>query len=187
MAALVEILVGEDADELVVELAALGHRKGRIAGLADDLDDFGDGLVGGQGQDIGLEAGLEALDLADLGALLLGRLADRQDADAAELGQGDGHIAAGYGLHRGADKGRVQIEKIVALAAEAGFERYVGGVALGRRVPWQDAKLFEAMRRGAKNLGHSRPLECCRQGRDIKLKKIGIEFILSIRPGVLYS
>ena len=148
VAAFIEVLVGEDADELVVELAALGHWKGGVAGLVDDLDDLGDRLVGGQGQDVGLEAGLEALDLADFGALLVGGLADGKDADAAELGQRDGHIAARHRLHRGAEEGRVQVEKIVVLTAEAGFERDVGGVAVGGRVPWQDAELFEAMRRG---------------------------------------
>ena len=83
VAALVEVLVGEDAEELVVELAAGGDRKGRIAGAVDDLDDLGDGLLGGQGENIGLKTGLEALDLADLGALLVDGLADGQDADAA--------------------------------------------------------------------------------------------------------
>ena len=47
VAALVEVLVGEDAEELVVELAAGGDRKGRVAGAVDDLYYFGDGLLGG--------------------------------------------------------------------------------------------------------------------------------------------
>ena len=83
VAALVEVLVGEDAEELVVELAAGGDREGRIAGAVNDLDDLGDGLLGRQGENIGLKTGLEALDLADLGALLVNGLADGQDADAA--------------------------------------------------------------------------------------------------------
>ena len=83
VAALVEVLVGEDAEELVVELAAGGDREGRIAGAVDDLYYLGDGLLGRQGENIGLKTGLEALDLADLGALLVNGLADGQDADAA--------------------------------------------------------------------------------------------------------
>ena len=83
VAALVEVLVGEDAEELVVELAAGGDRKGRVASAVNDLDDLGDGLLGRQGENIGLKTGLEALDLADLGTLLVNGLADGQDADAA--------------------------------------------------------------------------------------------------------
>ena len=56
VAALVKVLVGEDAEELVVKLAAGGDREGRIAGAVDDLDNFGDGLLGGEGENIGLKS-----------------------------------------------------------------------------------------------------------------------------------
>ena len=87
VASFVKILVGKDADKLVVELAALGDGEGRVPRVANNMGHFGDGLLGSKRDDVGLESRFEALYLAHLGTLLVYRLTNGQDANSAQLGE----------------------------------------------------------------------------------------------------
>ena len=66
-----------------MELATLGNGKGRVARIANDVAYFGNGLLGSQRDNVGLESCFEALYLAYLGTLLVYWLTDGQNADPA--------------------------------------------------------------------------------------------------------
>ena len=101
------VAVGEDADELAgaAVAAALDHRD---AGDAVDLhqgERVGERGAGVDGHGIDHHAGLELLDLAHLGGLLLGLEIAVEHAQAAGLRHGDRHLGLGHGVHgRGDDR-----------------------------------------------------------------------------------
>ena len=92
-----EVAAGEDA----LELAADGDGDARDVVPFHDQAGFADHGVGAQGDRVDDDAVFGALDLVDLEGLLLDRHVLVDDAEAAFLGQGDGQLALGDGVHRG--------------------------------------------------------------------------------------
>src|SRR5439155_15024463 len=67
-----------------------------------------DALVGRQGDRIDDDAVFAALDLVHFACLVGDGQVLVNDADAAFLGQGDGQVAFGHGIHRGRDNGQIE-------------------------------------------------------------------------------
>src|SRR5262249_54797094 len=88
-----------------------------------------DRLVGGQGDGVGDDAVLAALDAVHLARLLRDRQVLVDDADAPLLGQGDGQFALGDRVHGRGDDRDVEADG----AGELGADVHVGGddVAVG--------------------------------------------------------
>ncbi len=122
-----DVAVGQDADELV---RLVRDGQARDAVLLHDLEGPGDLVLGPERDGLDDHAALVALDLVDLLGLALDRQVAVDDADAALLGQGDGHARHGHGVHGRADDGDVERD----VAAEPGRDRGLLGddVRLGR-------------------------------------------------------
>jgi hypothetical protein len=105
-----------------VEDAAVGHREAPVARALHQRDDLGQRPLGGERQQAGLEAGLEALHLLHDGALILDRLAHGHHPDPAELRDRDRHLGTGHGLHGGTHDGNRQVEAGLRAAAEGARE-----------------------------------------------------------------
>ncbi len=88
------VAIGEDADELtgVTVAAALHHRNPGDVVLLHQRQRIGQRRIGADGERIDHHAGLEFLDLADLGGLDVRLEVAMQDANAAGLRHGDRHL-----------------------------------------------------------------------------------------------
>ena len=109
------VAVGEDADELAV--AVLDHRDAGDAVVGHQRQRVGQRLVGVDGDRVDHHAGLEFLDLAHLGGLLVDRQVAVDDAEAAGLRHGDRERAFGHRVHRRRDQRDAQLD----LAGDARF------------------------------------------------------------------
>ena len=123
-----DVAVGEDADEAAG--VALDDREAADVVQRHEGAGLGEGLVGVDGEGVHDHPALELLDPADLGGLFGDVEVLVDDADAAELGHGDGHCALGDGVHGGRDEGDVQLDgagEAGAGADGAGQDLAVGG------------------------------------------------------------
>jgi len=82
------------------------HRKARHSELAADRVDFCHGRIWSRRDRIGDHSRLAALDLVNLGGLILDRQVAMKDADSALASHGDGHARLGDRVHRRGEKRR---------------------------------------------------------------------------------
>ena len=121
-----EIAIGEDADQFAV---FLGDGDAGNFVLLHDIEGVGNLGVGRHGDGIDDHAALGALHLVDfIGLLLDGQIA-MDDAEAALLGERDGHVGFGDRIHGGADDGDVEADVARDLSLRVG----VGGHDFGAR------------------------------------------------------
>ena len=139
------VLAGHDVADRIVELlleahvaaghqahqlAAVHHRHaGNVAG-AGELDHLADGGVRAHGEGLADDAGLEVLHLRHVRRLLLQAHVLVDDADAAQLGHGDGQAGFGDRVHGRRHDGQVERDAARELGAQAdvlGQDRGVGG------------------------------------------------------------
>jgi hypothetical protein len=122
-----DVPVGQDADELV---RLVRDGQARDAVFLHDLEGPGDLVLGPEGDGLDDHAALVALDLIHFLGLAFDREVAVDDADAALLGQGDGHPGHGHRVHGRADDGDVEGD----VAAQPRRDRGRGGddVRLGR-------------------------------------------------------
>ena len=92
----VQVAAGEDALEEAVD--GDGHAADLV--LFHDAAGVADGLVGRQRDGVGDDAVFAAFDLIDFVGLVGDGKVFVNDADAAFLGEGDGEVALGDGVHR---------------------------------------------------------------------------------------
>ena len=107
------VAVGEDADQparLAVG-AALDHGNAGDRGALHQRQRVGERRVGENGDRVDHHAALEALDLAHLFGLLLGREIAVDDADAARLRHGDGEPRLGDGVHRRGKNRQIEADR----------------------------------------------------------------------------
>ena len=100
-----QVAVRDDAQEGAV-LVHDGQAGDAV--VAAEAVEFVDGGVGADGDGVFDHAGFAALDLANLGGLLLDGEVAMKDADAALAGHGDGHARLGDGVHGGGQERHAQ-------------------------------------------------------------------------------
>src|ERR1019366_5499476 len=114
-----KVTIGDDADDRL----SLHDRKARYAARFRQLDHLAHRHLGPDGDRIAEHSGLVALDLGDLGRLLLRRQVLVDDADAAFLRQRDGQACFGHGVHRRRNERQVQADVAGKNSGEAGVAR----------------------------------------------------------------
>ncbi len=125
------VAVGDDAEEsgrLAVG-AALDHRHAGNAGPSHQRQRVGERRVGEDGDRVDHHAAFEALDLAHLLRLLLGREVAVDDADAAGLRHGDGEPGFGHRVHGGRGDRQVEADRPGQPRADLDRARHDGAVA----------------------------------------------------------
>ncbi len=130
------VAAGDDANHL----AAVAHRKTRDAQVFRQLQHLKHRVLGGDDHRVMHHARLVALDLGDLGGLLLGRHVLVDDADTALLRDGNRQARLGHGVHGGGHEWQVQGD----VAREARGEGGVLGQDLGVR--WHQQHIVEGER-----------------------------------------
>jgi hypothetical protein len=91
------VAVGENAAQFA---RLLDHGNAADPVDSHQLERFGEALLGGHGDRVDHHPAFEPFDLADGGGLLLDPHVAVEDADAAELGEGDRHVGFGHRVHR---------------------------------------------------------------------------------------
>ena len=114
---------GDDADQVAIGQ----HRYTGDVVLAGQLEQVAHGGVGVNGDRVGDHTGLELLDLAHFGSLLLDGHVLVDDADAAFLGHGNGQTGFGNGVHGGREQRNVQLDA----TGQTGFQADVFRQDLG--------------------------------------------------------
>ena len=115
-----QVAVGQQPDEPAVAVGD-GHARDVVA--LHERQRVGDERLGGQRDGVDDHARLVALDLVDLGDLVVDRQVAVDDADAAGPRDGDGQARLGDGVHRGGHDGDGQLDP----RGEPGGGRHVGG------------------------------------------------------------
>ncbi len=108
------IAVGDDAGEPAA--AAFDDRNARDLVVGHQPQRVGQGLVRVDRHRVDHHPGLEFLDLADFGGLLVDRQVAMNDAEPAGLGHRDRERALGHRIHRRRDQGDAELD----LAGDAG-------------------------------------------------------------------
>ena len=111
------VAVGQDARApSACSIAALDHRNARDPVVGHQPQRVGQRLVGVDRDRVDHHPGLELLDLADFGRLLVDRHVAVNDAEPAGLGHRDRQSAFGHGVHRRRDQRDAEFD----LAGDAG-------------------------------------------------------------------
>src|SRR5690606_10317445 len=114
---------GDDAHQITM----VQHRHAGNVVLAGDVEQVTDSRISLDGDRILHHAGLEALDLAHLGSLLLDGHVLVDDANAAFLSHGDGQTRLGDRVHGSGQQRNVQFDA----AGQAGLQADILGQYLG--------------------------------------------------------
>ena len=128
------VAVGEDADQLAGRARRridgggpgrpLHHRNAGNAVFLHQGAGLGQGGLRMDGHRIDHHAGLELLDLADLGGLLLGLEVAVNDPNAAGLRHGDGHLGLGHRIHGRGDDRHIELDPAGDPGAHIGVGRH---------------------------------------------------------------
>src|SRR4029077_6252937 len=112
-----QITIGKNADQTTIRL---GDRHARDLVLAHDFERIGNLGVGRHGDRVDDHSALRALHLVNFVGLLLDVQIAVDDAEATLLGDGDGHVGLGYGVHGGTDNGNVELNVTREMRLRAG-------------------------------------------------------------------
>jgi len=140
-----QVALGDDALEMAVD----GDGDAGDVVIVHDLAGVFDGGVGIERDRIGDDAVLAAFDFLDLASLHLDGHVLVNDADAAFLGEGDGQLAFGDGVHRRGDDGDIEMDIARQLGADIDVARQHFAVAgFEENVVESDALISDAVLHG---------------------------------------
>ena len=129
---------GNDAQQLAVGRAVIGDGHGGVAGAGLEVQHIAEGSLRRQVGVRGDKALLVGLDAADHIGLLLNGLRAVDEGNAALLGQRNGQLLAGNGLHDGRDHRDVHFKRAILLALavldQRGLQADSRGDTLRRRI-----------------------------------------------------
>ena len=135
-----QVAVGEDADEPAFLAAVFGDRHAGDAVLAHQLQRFADATAGRERDRVDDHAALGPLDAIDFERLLVDRQVLVDDAQAAVLRHGDGHLGLGDRVHGGAQERHVQRDVAGQPGRDVDLRRHHGGM------PWHEQDVVERER-----------------------------------------
>jgi hypothetical protein len=155
------IAVGENADQLAgfAVAAAFHHRHAGNAVLLHQVERLLQRGARLDGERIDHHARFKLLDLADLGRLHVRVQVAVDDADAAGLRHGDGHLRLGHRVHGGGDDRNIDGDR----AGDAGADIDVGGQHLGQAGPDQHIVESEPFARASVVFSGHRQLRLARK------------------------
>ena len=119
-----QIAISEDADE---PSAVFSNRYARDFVFAHHFERVGNFIRRMHGDGVDNHSAFRALYFIDFVGLLVDGQVAMNDAEASLLGQGDGHVRFGDGIHGGADDGDVESDIAREVSLRAGLRgNYVG-------------------------------------------------------------
>ena len=123
-----QVAIGQDADQPSLLAAAFGDRHARDAVPLHQLERFADQRGRRDRDRVDDHAALGSLHAIDFERLIFDRQVLVDDAHAALLRHGDGHLRLGDGVHRRAQERHVQFDVLGEARADVDLCRQHGGV-----------------------------------------------------------